>query len=97
LSRARVPAAPARRGLIAAAVALALGVSTAWPQTVVRTMQVGGLARRYRLHVPPGFRRDGTGALVLAFHGRGGDAAAMERLTGFSGLADRAGFAVAYP
>jgi polyhydroxybutyrate depolymerase len=53
--------------------------------------------RTYRLHVPPGLPHDGAAALVLAFHGGGGDGARMEGLTGFSALADHAGFAVAYP
>jgi polyhydroxybutyrate depolymerase len=66
-------------------------------QTVERTLMVAGIERHYLLHLPPHFQRNGRAALILAFHGRGGDGAGMERLTGFSDLADRAGFAVAYP
>jgi polyhydroxybutyrate depolymerase len=35
--------------------------------------------------------------LLLSFHGHGGTAAHQERVTGFSQLADQAGFLVAYP
>lgn len=66
-------------------------------QTVVRTLTSGGLERRYHLHVPPGLPRNGTAPLILVFHGRGGDGAGMERLTGFSALADRSHFVVVYP
>ncbi len=66
-------------------------------QTVARTLVVGTAPRTYLLHVPPHLPRDGSAALILVFHGRGGDGATMERLTGFSDLADRSGFAVAYP
>ncbi len=66
-------------------------------QTTARTLMVATVERTYLLHLPPRFRRDGSAALILAFHGRGGDGAGMERLTGFSELSDRAGFAVAYP
>lgn len=76
---------------------LASGVPAVRAQTVARTLTVGGLERHYRLHVPPHVPRDGTAPLVLVFHGRDGDGAGMERLTGFSALADRDGFAVAYP
>ena len=82
---------------LATVAALALLAGAASAQTTVRTVTVGGLARQYRLHVPPQLPHDGTAALILVFHGRGGDGAGMERLTGFSDLADRAGFVVAYP
>lgn len=63
----------------------------------MRRLSVGGLQRQYRLYVPPGLPRDRAAALVLVFHGRGGSGAEMEQVTGFSALAARAGFAVAYP
>jgi len=77
--------------------ALVLLAGAAAAQTTVHTVTVGGLERQYRVHVPPRLPHDGTAALILVFHGRGGDGAGMERLTGFSALADRAGFVVAYP
>jgi len=90
-----VSAASRRASLVLALLALAPVAAAA--QTVVRTLAVGGLTRQYRLHVPPNMAHDGTAALILVFHGRGGDAAGMERLTGFSAMADRSGFAVVYP
>ena len=86
----------ARRALMGAAVGWAFAAPLT-AQTADRVLAVHGVDRTYRLHVPRGLPRDGTAALVLAFHGGGGDGAGMERLTGFSALADRVGFAVAYP
>jgi polyhydroxybutyrate depolymerase len=61
--------------------------------------------REYLLHVPPavaaGPWRDGrpvrTAPLVLVLHGGLSHMGEVERLTGFSSLADREGFLVAYP
>lgn len=65
--------------------------------TVVRQIEVAGVMRSYRLHLPPGRSAASALALVLVFHGGGSTAAAMERLTRFSVLADRERFAVVYP
>lgn len=81
------------------------------PGTVVRTLQVDGRERTYTLHVPantpppPGPGADSPARvphgkplpLVLVFHGGGGSAAQVERMTRFSELADCEGFLVAYP
>jgi polyhydroxybutyrate depolymerase len=53
--------------------------------------------RSYLVHVPPGYDREQPVAVVLAFHGHGGDAAGEESGTGFSTLADRDGFLAVYP
>lgn len=53
-------------------------------------------ARRYLLHLPPA-AGDKPLPLVIALHGYGSNPAQTESLTGFSALADREGFAVAYP
>lgn len=55
------------------------------------------LERLFRLHIPTGYRPQHTYPLVLNFHGHGSNATAQEHLTGFSRLADQAGFIVAYP
>jgi polyhydroxybutyrate depolymerase len=63
---------------------------------VTETLVFGGLTRSYILHRPPSI----AGAplpLVLAFHGGGGTAAGMERLTHFDELADKESFFVVYP
>lgn len=92
----------ARIGIVATVTAslaavLPVGARALRAQTVQRALMVGTVERTYLLHVPSSLPRDGSAALILAFHGRGGDGTGMERLTGFSELADRAGFAVAYP
>jgi len=64
------------------------------------TMQlvcVGNLTRTYYLHVPPAVTGSRPVPLVLAFHGGSGTPAFIERESGFSELADREGFLVAYP
>lgn len=52
-------------------------------------------SRSYRLHVPKNAKTPAP--LVLALHGMGSSGRQMEGLTGFNALADRHGFAVAYP
>jgi polyhydroxybutyrate depolymerase len=55
------------------------------------------MTRSYLLHLPPADDGARSRPLVLVFHGRLGVARGMERLTGFSDLADSEGFVVAYP
>jgi polyhydroxybutyrate depolymerase len=56
----------------------------------------GGLLRNALVHIPraPAGRRL---ALVLAFHGSGGNGAEMARYSELSGVSDRNGFIVVYP
>lgn len=56
-----------------------------------------GARRLYRLHVPLRYQPRHAYPLVLSFHGNGSTALGQERRTGFSLLADRAGFIVIYP
>jgi len=60
------------------------------------SLTVNGVLRTYSLHVPSGFQKN-TGALVIVLHGSGGNGLKVEGNTGFSTLADQAGFAVVYP
>src|SRR5690242_9469231 len=62
-----------------------------------RSLQVNGEPRRYFLYIPSSWHRDRPAALVLVFHGGGGRASGIAPHTGFSRLADREGFVVAYP
>lgn len=56
-----------------------------------------GVNRDYLLHIPEDYRQGDRLPLVIALHGAFSNARAFERQTGFSLLADREGFIVAYP
>ena len=60
-------------------------------------LRAGGFRRTVRIHVPRGFEDRRFLPLVVALHGAFSGAAAMERESGLSRLADREGFVVAYP
>jgi len=68
----------------------------AQPGTTCQSLIFNGATRTYRLHVPANFEKS-NGALVIVLHGSSGNGLGMEIGTGFSKLADQAGFAVAYP
>jgi len=55
------------------------------------------VARSYVLHLPPAARGEAPLPLVIAFHGGGGNAKGFQEYAGLDGVADREGFAVAYP
>ncbi|WP_376796002.1 alpha/beta hydrolase family esterase [Thermogemmatispora sp.] len=65
--------------------------------TLVGTLVSGGVTRSYRLHLPPDYQPDQPLPLVLNFHGHGSNGKQQETYTGFSSLADRERFLVAYP
>lgn len=77
--------------------AIALPAQSAASAEVARTLQVGGESRGYLLYVPSTWRRGRPAPLVLVFHGGGGQARGIAPHTGFSRLAEREGFIVAYP
>jgi polyhydroxybutyrate depolymerase len=56
----------------------------------------GGQTRTYLLHVPASYRPDQPVALVLGFHGNFGHADSFAAYSGFSPMADQAGFIIAY-
>lgn len=58
-------------------------------------IDVGGLTRDYLVHVPP--NPPAHPALILVFHGGGGTAEEIARLTQFDAVSDRDGFIVVYP
>ncbi|ABW09839.1 polyhydroxybutyrate depolymerase [Parafrankia sp. EAN1pec] len=76
------PAAPSAAGAAAAG-------------TVVRSLTVDGRERSYRAHAPAAGGVDLPVMIVL--HGGGGNGELAERQTGFSELADEAGFLAVYP
>jgi polyhydroxybutyrate depolymerase len=78
----------------------AQSVPAAAPPTLAgepRTLQAGGVTRRYFLYLPSTWNRGRPAPLVLVFHGGGGRASGIAPHTGFSRLAEREGFVVAYP
>jgi polyhydroxybutyrate depolymerase len=64
----------------------------------VLTIDVDGTPREVIVHLPPDAPdRPDRPPAVIAFHGYGSSAAAMESVTGLSRLADEHGFVAAYP
>jgi polyhydroxybutyrate depolymerase len=61
------------------------------------TIQSGGLARTYILHVPTGYTGQSPVPLVLDFHFILGTAQEEEAVSGYATLADQEGFVVAFP
>ncbi len=88
-----------RAAAIAAGVAVALGASAALGEGSDRREELRHLGRErsYSLHLPPGFEARGPLPLLLAFHGGGGNGRGFARYAGLDAVADREGFAVAYP
>jgi polyhydroxybutyrate depolymerase len=62
-----------------------------------RTLRVGELERRYRVYIPKKYDASKATAVVMVFHGGGGNPESMIRLTGMNTKADEAGFLVVYP
>jgi len=65
--------------------------------SISRGIDVHGQTRTYALYVPASARAGKPAALVIALHGGLGQGKSMAALSGFSQLADREGFLVAYP
>jgi polyhydroxybutyrate depolymerase len=65
--------------------------------SIDRRIDVHGQSRTYTLYVPAGASGNKSMPLVIALHGGLGQGRAMASLSGFSQLADREGFLVAYP
>ena len=61
------------------------------------TLDVDGVRRGYRLHVPASWDRTQPVPLLLVFHGAGSDAADIAYGSGFDAFADAAPMLVAYP
>jgi polyhydroxybutyrate depolymerase len=61
------------------------------------SIAVGGLERRYVVHVPPGYSRKTHWPVVIMFHGGGGTAKAAMWKTGFAVKADQEGFLAVFP
>jgi polyhydroxybutyrate depolymerase len=81
---------------IATALVLASATGSVW-FTRADSMVHRGVWRHYALYVPAEQDSGLLRPLVIVLHGGGGDGAKVAALTGFSRLADTAGFIVAYP
>ncbi len=66
-------------------------------ETAALSMEVGGLEREYRLHLPKGYDRARPASLVLNIHGYTDNAAQWESITKMSDHADAHGYVVVYP
>jgi polyhydroxybutyrate depolymerase len=60
-------------------------------------IEINGFRRTYLVHVPPGYSPETPLPLVVVIHGAFDTAEGIERVSGFSRLADREGFIVLYP
>lgn len=65
--------------------------------TTVETINLNGILRTYRLHLPAKLNQHHLYPLILSFHGFNSSATEQERLSDFSTLADQEKFIVAYP
>lgn len=66
-------------------------------QTQVHWLVQGNHKRFYEVHFPKGYRRIQSSAVVLGFHGGGGNAAQFIENTAMNEIADRYGFIAVYP
>ncbi|MGI5863331.1 MAG: alpha/beta hydrolase family esterase [Myxococcales bacterium] len=66
------------------------------PATYSQSLETD-VSRHYLVHVPKGYDPARSYPLVIALHGAFDSAELLEETTGFSELADREGFVVAYP
>ncbi len=62
-----------------------------------RAVSVGDLQRRYRVHVPAKYDASKPTAVIIAYHGGGGNPESMVRLSGLNEKSEQAGFMVVYP
>ncbi|MBN2573699.1 MAG: hypothetical protein JXP73_03975 [Deltaproteobacteria bacterium] len=61
------------------------------------TLQHGGRARTYTLHVPSGLPAGEPLAVVFDFHGAGGNGSQQQGMSGWAALGDREGFLTVFP
>lgn len=61
------------------------------------TLQHGGRARSYQLHVPSGLPTGTALAVVIDLHGAGGNGSQQKGMSGFSALSDKKKFIAVFP
>ncbi len=62
-----------------------------------RSVTVGDLKRRYRVHVPAKYDATKPTPVIIAYHGGGANPESMVRLSGLNEKSEQAGFMVVYP
>jgi len=72
-------------------------IEYAHPGNYNLSINVNGVTRSYRVHVPPGYDDKTPLPLVIVLHWWGGNSKSIEEYTGFSYKADREKFIVIYP
>jgi polyhydroxybutyrate depolymerase len=60
-------------------------------------IEIGGAQREFLVHVPDSVQGRKQLPVVMVFHGGGGDAEGMRRMSGMDGVADRNGFIAVFP
>ena len=67
------------------------------PGEATSTVQVGGMARTFILHVPQSYTGKMPVPLVMDWHGLGSSGAGQAGVSGYKALADQEGFIIAWP
>jgi len=67
------------------------------PGDTTTTLQIGGMARTFILHVPSSYTGKTPVPLVLDWHGLGSSGASQQRISGYKALSDQEGFIAAWP
>jgi polyhydroxybutyrate depolymerase len=62
-----------------------------------QTINSGGLARKFTVHVPPNYNPQRPAPVLMMFHGMNMNGAMMAPLSGMNPIADRFGYIVIYP
>jgi polyhydroxybutyrate depolymerase len=75
----------------------AVGSVSAFLNDASGTVDVGGLARQYIIHVPRTYDRSHPVALVIVLHGGYGTPEGTQRISGMDAVADEHGFIAVYP
>jgi polyhydroxybutyrate depolymerase len=76
---------------------LGIGFGVAQAGTISRSLKVAGQVRHFTVTLPDGAKRRGPVSTVIALHGPSMTGRTMRRIFGLDELAERDGFAVAYP
>jgi len=71
--------------------------NTAPDELISGVIEIDGLKRTYRVHLPQSYKKNNLYPLVLSLHGRFGNAKNQAKLSGFNEISERENFIVVYP